>query len=114
MRPGRFLQPRHDRRRSRPTRIQSFEVATIKPSKPGTRGAKAWSCGIRGTFAINYNFSVAGYDFVRLRRCIGAQELRGAPDWVESWISFDIQATPEPAGQPNRKQIEDYGSESYQ
>jgi uncharacterized protein (TIGR03435 family) len=79
----------------------SFEVATIKPSKPGTPG-KGLVMRDPRTFAT-INYSVA--DLIVFAYELHPRQITGAPAWLET-DTFDIQATPDPPGLPNRKQIE--------
>jgi uncharacterized protein (TIGR03435 family) len=79
----------------------SFEVATIKPSKPGVPG-KALVMRDARTF-VTVNYSVA--DLISFAYSLHPRQITGAPSWVES-EQFDIQGTPDPAGMPNLKQIQ--------
>jgi uncharacterized protein (TIGR03435 family) len=79
----------------------SFEVATIKPSKPGTAG-KALIMRDPRTF-VTVNYSVA--DLISFAYQLHPRQITGAPSWVETEF-FDIQATPDPPGMPNLKQIQ--------
>jgi uncharacterized protein (TIGR03435 family) len=79
----------------------SFEVATIKPSKPGAPGKGLVMRDPRTFITINYSAA----DLIVFAYGIHPRQIVGAPAWLESEL-FDIQATPEPAGTPNRKQIE--------
>jgi uncharacterized protein (TIGR03435 family) len=79
----------------------SFEVATIKPSKPGTQG-KGITMRDPRTF-MTINFSVV--DLMTFAYGIHPRQISGGPDWLES-EHYDIQATPDPPGMPSRKQLE--------
>jgi uncharacterized protein (TIGR03435 family) len=79
----------------------SFEVATIKPGKPGTPG-KGLIMRDPRTF-MTINFTVA--DLISFAYAVHPRQITGAPSWLEDEM-FDITATPDPPGQPNRKQIE--------
>jgi uncharacterized protein (TIGR03435 family) len=79
----------------------SFEVATIKPSNPAARG-KALVMRDPRTF-VTVNYSVA--DMISFAYSLHPRQIAGAPSWMETEL-FDIQATPEPAGMPNVKQIQ--------
>jgi uncharacterized protein (TIGR03435 family) len=79
----------------------SFEVATIKPSKPGAPG-KGLIMRDPRTFAT-FNYSVA--DLISFAYGLHPRQITGAPAWLETEL-FDIQATPDPPGMPNLKQIQ--------
>jgi uncharacterized protein (TIGR03435 family) len=79
----------------------SFEVATIKPSKPGAPG-KGLIMRDPRTFAT-FNYSVA--DLISFAYGLHPRQITGAPSWLETEL-FDIQATPDPPGMPNLKQIQ--------
>jgi uncharacterized protein (TIGR03435 family) len=78
-----------------------FEVATIKPSKPGAPGKGLIMRDPRTFMTINY--SVA--DLITFAYAVHVRQITGAPAWLED-EKFDITATPDPPGQPNRKQLE--------
>jgi uncharacterized protein (TIGR03435 family) len=78
----------------------SFEVATIKPGKPGTPG-KLFS--MRGREFTTVNTTVG--DILSMAYDIHARQIIGAPAWLES-DKFDILAKPDAEGIPNRKQID--------
>jgi uncharacterized protein (TIGR03435 family) len=78
----------------------AFEVATIKPSKPGTPG-KALT--IRGHDIIVINFSLNA--IISFAYGVHVRQVTGGPSWMES-ENFDITAKPEAEGQPNRRQME--------
>ncbi len=77
-----------------------FEVATIKPTKPGERG-KALT--IRGHQFITINFSLN--DLISFAYGVHTRQVTGGPSWMES-DSYDITAEPDIEGVPNRKQLE--------
>jgi uncharacterized protein (TIGR03435 family) len=77
-----------------------FEVATIKPSKPGAPG-KALT--IRGRQFVTVNTSMN--DLITFAYGINVQQIAGAPKWFDS-DQYDILAEPEGDGVPNRKQLE--------
>jgi uncharacterized protein (TIGR03435 family) len=78
----------------------TFEVATIKPTKPGTQG-KALT--IRGHDIITINFSLN--DLISFAYGVHLRQVTGGPSWLESEF-YDITAKPEAEGLPNRKQME--------
>ena len=76
----------------------SFEVATIKPSKPDSPGP---GFGMQGR-----RFSTRGTtvdDLVSFAYGVHAKQLVGGPDWL-STQRFDISAQPDAEGQPNLNQ----------
>lgn len=76
-----------------------FEVATIKPSKPGAPG-KAFR--MNGRQFSTLNTSVV--DIMTFAYGIHPKQIIGAPDWSES-DRWDIQAEPEPEGAPSGAQL---------
>lgn len=78
----------------------SFEVATIKPTKPGERGTYIT---VRGTDMVVVNFSLN--DLAMFAYDLQKKEIIGGPDWMatEKW---DINAKPDTPGQPNTKQLQ--------
>jgi uncharacterized protein (TIGR03435 family) len=78
----------------------TFEVATIKPTKPGT---KAKGLTIRGRDLITVNFSLN--DLISFAYGVHIRQVTGGPSWLESEF-YDITAKPEAEGMPNRKQLE--------
>ena len=76
----------------------SFEVATIKPSKPDEPG-KAFLVKGRRFSTIN---STLG-DLISFAYGVQAKQVIGAPPWVET-DKFDITATPDGEGEPNDRQ----------
>jgi uncharacterized protein (TIGR03435 family) len=77
-----------------------FEVATIKPTKPGTQGKVLT---IRGTEFVTINFSLN--DLISFAYGIHVRQITGGPSWLESDF-YDITAKPDVEGIPNRKQLE--------
>jgi len=76
----------------------SFEVATIKPSKPDTPGKMFRVQGRRFT-TLNTTLS----DIISFAYGIHSKQLVGVPAWVET-DKFDIQAQPNGEGAPSDKQ----------
>ncbi len=76
----------------------SFEVATIKPSKPDTPGKMFRVNGRRFT-TLNTTLS----DMISFCYGIHPKQLIGAPAWVET-DKFDIDAQPDGEGAPSDKQ----------
>jgi uncharacterized protein (TIGR03435 family) len=77
----------------------SFEVATIKPSKPGQPG-KAFRVNGREFSTINTSVS----DMMVFAYGIHARQVAGGPDWLEK-DKYDVLAKPDVDGQPNDKQL---------
>jgi uncharacterized protein (TIGR03435 family) len=75
-----------------------FEVATIKPTKPGEE-RKAFM--VRGRQFSTINTSAA--ELITFAYGIHAKQIVGAPPWLES-DKFDLLAKPDGEGQPNDKQ----------
>lgn len=87
-----------------PTRMDSkanpaFEVATIKPSKPGTPG-KLFT--VRGVNVLTVNTSLS--DILTMAYNLHAKQIVNAPDWVES-DKYDITGKPDVPGQPSSDQL---------
>ena len=76
----------------------SFEVATIKPGKPGTQGK---GFGFRAGHFVTMNTNLN--DLVAFAYGLHAKQIVGAPDWFGTDL-FDIEAKPDAEGQPNLKQ----------
>ncbi len=76
----------------------SFEVATIKPSRPETPGQ---SITIRGRTFATQNQTVAG--MMTFAYGLHPDQIIGGPDWMRS-DRFDISAEPEGTGMPNDRQ----------
>jgi uncharacterized protein (TIGR03435 family) len=77
-----------------------FEVATIKPSKPGTRGK---GIGFDGHKFIARNFDL--YDLISFAYGLHTKQIIGAQDWFDKDL-FDIDGTPDVAGKPSMQQME--------
>jgi bla regulator protein blaR1 len=75
-----------------------FEVATIKPSKPGTPGK---GFGVRGRHFSTKNTSVS--DIITFAYGVHARQITGGPAWLET-DKYDLDAQPDGEGQPNDKQ----------
>ena len=78
----------------------SFEVATIKPSKPDQPG-KAFL--VRGAEFSTINTTLA--DLVSFAYEVHAKQVVGGPAWMDSQ-KFDITAKPDTPGSPSRKQLQ--------
>lgn len=78
----------------------SFEVATIKPTKPDERGTYIT---VQGTELVVVNFSLN--DLVKFAYDIQNKQIAGEPDWM-STDKWDINAKPDTPGQPNTKQLQ--------
>lgn len=76
----------------------AFEVATIKPSKPGTPG-RAFS--VRGREFSTFNTTVS--DMMVFAYGVHARQIVGGPAWLET-DKYDLVARPDGEGQPNDKQ----------
>lgn len=76
----------------------SFEVATIKPSKPDTPG-KMFRVQGRRFSTVNTTLS----DIISFAYGTHPKQLVGAPAWVET-DKFDIEAQPDGEGAPSDKQ----------
>jgi uncharacterized protein (TIGR03435 family) len=79
----------------------SFEVATIKPTKPGEQGTYLT---VRGTELVVVNFSLSG--LIKFAYELQDKQIVGAPDWVTS-DKWDINAKPDTPGQPNVAQMKE-------
>jgi len=77
----------------------SFDVATIKPSKPGTPG-KLFSFRGRHVITINTNVN----DLISFAYGLHAKQILGEPDWFGNDL-FDIDGVPDVEGQPNSAQF---------
>ena len=77
-----------------------FDVATIKPSQPGTQGK---GVTYRGThfIAINTNMN----DLIAFAYGLHAKQIIGAPEWFGT-DAFDIDGVPDTPGRPNLKQMQ--------
>jgi uncharacterized protein (TIGR03435 family) len=76
----------------------AFEVATIKPSEPGTPGQ---SITVRGRTFGTHNQTVAGMMTFALG--LHPDQIVGGPEWMKQ-DRFEITAEPEGTGQPNDRQ----------
>jgi uncharacterized protein (TIGR03435 family) len=75
-----------------------FEVATIKPGKPGTPG-KLFGIRPRKFLTVNTTLS----DLIKFSYGVHSRQIIGAPDWLET-EKYDLDAQPDGEGQPNEKQ----------
>lgn len=76
----------------------SFEVATIKPSKPDAPG---FGIFVRGRQLSTLNTTVS--DMVTFAYGLHARQIVGAPTWFEQ-DKYDVLAVPAGEGQPNDRQ----------
>jgi uncharacterized protein (TIGR03435 family) len=79
----------------------SFDVATVKPSKPGTPG-KLFTFRGRHAITINTNMN----DLISFAYGLHSKQIVGAPDWFGNDM-FDIDGTPDTEGQPNSAQFKE-------
>jgi uncharacterized protein (TIGR03435 family) len=77
------------------------EVATIKPTKPGTQGKAITMRGPRTLITVNTSLN----DLISFAYGVHLQQVTGGPSWFESEF-YDITCEPEAPGAPNRKQLE--------
>jgi uncharacterized protein (TIGR03435 family) len=77
----------------------SFEVATIKPSKPDAPGKYLT---VQGNRMISANFSLA--DYISFAYGVHSKQVTGLPAWAET-EKFDITAKPDIDGTPSDKQL---------
>ena len=77
----------------------SFEVATIKPSKPDAPG-KAF--GLRGRNFSTLNTTLT--DLITFAYDLQPRQITGGPAWMES-DKYDLAAIPDKPGVPNTKQL---------
>ena len=75
-----------------------FEVATIKPSKPGAVGNGIL---VRGRQFSTINTSVA--DLITFAYGVHSRQIVGGPAWLET-EKYDLMAKPDGEGQPNDRQ----------
>ena len=77
----------------------SFEVATIKPSKPDAPG-KAF--GLRGRNFSTLNTTLT--DLITFAYDLQPRQVTGGPAWMET-DKYDLAAIPDKPGAPNTKQL---------
>jgi uncharacterized protein (TIGR03435 family) len=77
----------------------SFEVATIKPSAPGSPG-KYFT--FRGRHALTHNTNMN--DLLSFAYGLHAKQIVGAPDWFDKDL-FDIDGVPDVEGEPDDAQF---------
>ncbi len=77
----------------------AFEVATIKPSDPASKGQIVT---LRGTEVITTNTTV--HDLINLAYWLHPKQLTGGPAWTES-EKYDMTGKPDAPGQPNVDQM---------
>ncbi len=77
----------------------SFEVATIKPSKPDQQG-KAF--GLRGRNVTTVNTSLS--DLITMAYGLHARQISGGPGWFET-DKYDIAGIPDKPGSPGSEQL---------
>ena len=76
----------------------SFEVATIKPTKPGAQGMH-YAIGPRRFSTFNTSL----INLMTFAYRIQPKQIVGAPPWAES-DKYDLLAEPDGEGQPNQRQ----------
>jgi uncharacterized protein (TIGR03435 family) len=76
----------------------AFEVATIKPSKPGSPGK---NIDFEGRHLSAENFNVN--DLIALGYGLHVKQIIGAPAWFDSEL-YDIDGVPDVPGEPSEKQ----------
>jgi uncharacterized protein (TIGR03435 family) len=76
-----------------------FEVATIKPTKPGTPG-KLFT--VKGPEVLTINTTLM--DIMTVVYGVHPKQISGAPPWAET-DAFDITGRPEAKGVPNQRQL---------
>lgn len=76
-----------------------IDVATVKPSKPGTPG-KLFTYRGRSVVTINTSMN----DLVTFAYGLHTKQIIGAPDWFGT-DQFDVDAVPDVEGRPNLKQL---------
>jgi uncharacterized protein (TIGR03435 family) len=77
----------------------AFEVATIKPSDPASRGQIVT---LRGNEVITTNATVR--DLINLAYWLHPKQVTGGPPWMES-AKYDMAGKPDAPGQPNVDQM---------
>ncbi len=77
------------------------EVATVKPTKPGTQGKAITMRGPRTLITVNTSLN----DLIAFAYGVHIRQVTGGPSWFESEF-YDITCEPEAPGAPNRKHLE--------
>jgi len=77
----------------------SFEVATIKPSKPDEKGQAIL---VRGAKFQTINITLR--DLIAFAYQVHPKQIAGGPEWIAT-DRFDIEAQPDTPGTPNQKQL---------
>jgi uncharacterized protein (TIGR03435 family) len=77
----------------------SFEVATIKPSKPDQPGKLF---GVRGNHFTTINTTLS--DLITFAYGVQKKQVVGQPEWMDT-DKWDIEAQPDVPGAPNDKQL---------
>ena len=77
------------------------EVATVKPTKPGTQGKGITMRGPRTLITFNTSLN----DLISFAYGVHLRQITGGPSWFESEF-YDLTCEPEAPGAPNRKQLE--------
>ncbi len=77
----------------------SFEVATVKPSKPDEPGKLF---GVRGNHFKTINTTLT--DLIAFAYGVQQKQLVGQPEWMDK-DKWDIEAQPDVAGAPNKNQV---------
>jgi uncharacterized protein (TIGR03435 family) len=77
----------------------SFEVATIKPSKPDSQNK---AITVRGTKFLTVNITLD--NLIAFAYEVHPKQIVGGPEWTSS-DKFDIEAQPDTPGTPNPKQL---------
>src|SRR6202007_2624938 len=77
----------------------AFEVATIKPSDPASKGQIVT---LRGAEVIATNATVR--DLINLAYWLHPKQVAGGPAWMES-EKYDMAGKPDAPGQPNVDQM---------
>jgi uncharacterized protein (TIGR03435 family) len=77
----------------------SFEVATIKPTKPDEQGK---ILTVRGRELVVVNFTLN--DLIKFAYGVQEKQIVGGPDWMGS-DKFDVNAQPDVPGMPSEQQM---------
>jgi bla regulator protein blaR1 len=77
----------------------SFEVATIKPSKPGRLGRLFT---LRGTHVITVNTTLI--QLITMAYSVQQKQIAGGPSWISS-DKFDVDGVPDVPGAPDLQQM---------